>query len=254
MSIAVQGGSSEFLIRTEPSLPKPWGFWSTSGWFVLASLLTIIIAGVAIAALNGHDLHALQQGRERRLLWDFVLFAAAIETAILVGVARLAGWRPGEYLGLDRPRRRDLEYSIAALLVLLAATEVLNSVAGRDSVTPFQIETYRVARANGLLPLMWIAMVVIAPISEEIVFRGFLFRGWAASPLGVTGTIFLTSLIWAAVHTQYDWFCMLQIFGAGLLLGVVRWLTRSTTITTALHMLGNFIATVETTVVMEWLG
>src|SRR5262249_16987019 len=174
-----------------------------------------------------------------------------IQAAVVVGAARLAGWPPRRYLGLDRPRRRDLEYSIAALLLLVAATELLTYAAGRDSITSFQTEAYRLAQANGLLRVLWIVCVVVAPISEEIVFRGFLFRGWAVSRLGIAGTIFLTSLVFAAMHTQYDWFVLLQVFVFALLLAVVRWRTGSTTIAIVLHMLGGFIATAETAIVME---
>jgi hypothetical protein len=37
-----------------------------------------------------------------------------------------------------------------------------------------------------------LAFVIIAPAAEEITFRGFLYRGWAASRLGVFGAILLT--------------------------------------------------------------
>jgi membrane protease YdiL (CAAX protease family) len=33
--------------------------------------------------------------------------------------------------------------------------------------------------------MLWLATVVVAPVSEELLFRGFLHRGWAPSWLGV---------------------------------------------------------------------
>ena len=45
--------------------------------------------------------------------------------------------------------------------------------------------TYRAAKLAGVLPLLWLSMVVVAPVTEELLFRGFLHRGWAPSWLGV---------------------------------------------------------------------
>jgi membrane protease YdiL (CAAX protease family) len=78
------------------------------------------------------------------------------------------------------------------------------------------------------------------------VFRGFLFRGWAASPLGAPGTIILTSLVFAVAHTQYDWFGAFQTFCMGALFGALRWRSGSTTLTIMLHVAINFVATLWT--------
>ena len=96
--------------------------------------------------------------------------------------------------------------------------------------------------------------VVAAPIGEEFMFRGFLFRGWAGSPLGVTGTIVVTSAIWAAIHVQYDWFGIGQVFCLGLLFGWVRARSGSLLLTMMMHALCNIAATVETAVIIDWLS
>ena len=72
--------------------------------------------------------------------------------------------------------------------------------------------TYRAAKAAGALPLLWFSVVVVAPVTEELFFRGFLHCGWAPSWLGVSGTIVLTSALWAVLHHQYNAFGILIIF------------------------------------------
>jgi membrane protease YdiL (CAAX protease family) len=165
----------------------------------------------------------------------------------------LAGWPAGLYLGLVRPSRRDVVIGIVALAILLGALEILTHLSGRESVTPFQTDAYRAARSAGTLPLMWLAFVVAAPVGEEIMFRGFVFRGWAASSLGAPGTILMTALIFAVVHTQYDWFGMFQTFCMGALFGWLRWRSGSTTLTIVLHMLINLMATLWTAAKVEGL-
>ena len=40
---------------------------------------------------------------------------------------------------------------------------------------------------DSLLVMLWLALVIAAPVGEEIIFRGFLFRGWAQTPRAVLG-------------------------------------------------------------------
>jgi membrane protease YdiL (CAAX protease family) len=90
------------------------------------------------------------------------------------------------------------------------------------------------------------AAIVLAPAGEEVLFRGFLFRGWARSPRSIWPAIVVISIAWAALHIQYDWVGILQIFIVGLFLGWIRWRSGSTLLTFLLHALFNLEATVET--------
>ncbi len=83
--------------------------------------------------------------------------------------------------------------------------------------------------------IMLIGTCIAAPVFEEFVVRGFLFRGWSESFLGPIGAILLTSAVWAMDHTQYNWFGRLEIFGMGLALGYSRWRSGSTWLTTMIH-------------------
>ena len=103
-------------------------------------------------------------------------------------------------------------------------------------------------------PLFFIAVVIVAPITEEIVFRGFLFRGLSASFLGVAGTLIVTSAAWAAMHVQYDWSSVGQIFLIGLLLGWLRWASGSTLLTIVLHVLANLAACIQAAIKVEWMS
>ena len=95
--------------------------------------------------------------------------------------------------------------------------------------------------------------MIVAPVSEEIAFRGFLFRGLSASWLGVSGAIIATSAAWAAMHVQYDVFTLAQIFLIGLLLGWIRWASGSTLLTIMLHMLANLTACIQAAIKVEWM-
>jgi hypothetical protein len=93
---------------------------------------------------------------------------------------------------------------------------------------------------------MLVAAIIIAPAGEELLFRGFLFRGFVRSERSAWPGIVAISLLWAALHVQYDFAGMLQIFVVGLFLGWVRWRSGSTLLTFLLHALFNLEGTVET--------
>jgi uncharacterized protein len=86
---------------------------------------------------------------------------------------------------------------------------------------------------------------VAAPMSEEFLARGFLYRGWSESSLRPVGAIILSSLAWTALHLQYDWFFFGEVFSIGLLFGYLRHRTGSTWVTIVLHGLNNLAATVQ---------
>jgi uncharacterized protein len=113
-------------------------------------------------------------------------------------------------------------------------------------VTSFQLQSYTSAAAEGWLPAMLIGAILVAPAGEEIMFRGFLFRGWARSERSVWPAIVVISALWAGLHVQYDWTGVLQIFVIGLFLGWMRWRSGSTLLTFILHALFNLEGTLET--------
>jgi membrane protease YdiL (CAAX protease family) len=87
---------------------------------------------------------------------------------------------------------------------------------------------------------------------EEVLFRGFLLPGFAASRLGPTGAIAVTSVIWAAMHLQYQPFYLIQVFALGAAFGWLRLRSGSTLLTILLHGLVNLTSLVQAALIAEW--
>jgi hypothetical protein len=151
-----------------------------------------------------------------------------------------------DYLALKWPQKRDVIFGLIGLVVLIAVCDTLLYLSGRDLVTQFQLQSYTTAAAEGWLLPMWLGAIVIAPAGEEIMFRGFLFRGWARTERTMWPAIIVISVLWASLHVQYDWTGIAQIFAIGLFLGFVRWRSGSTLLTFILHGLFNLEGTMET--------
>ena len=108
------------------------------------------------------------------------------------------------------------------------------------------VDVMKSARADGALWLLVLAFCVAAPITEELFARGFLYRGWSESFLRVPGAIVLSSLVWTALHLQYDWFFFGEVFSIGLWFGYLRYRSNSIWLTIVLHGLNNLAAVVQT--------
>jgi membrane protease YdiL (CAAX protease family) len=93
--------------------------------------------------------------------------------------------------------------------------------------------------------LIWLALIVAAPLFEETFFRGFLFKGFESSFIGPSGAVLATAGLWAVIHAQYNLYEMTIIFCLGLLLGGARRATGTLSVPLALHAVVNLVATIE---------
>jgi CAAX protease family protein len=189
--------------------PKPWGIVATVLWALLALLFSGIASGLALVLRTGEgELGRQDLMNDGPVVLLMVLILAAVQIPVLIWAAQSRGWRAAEYLGWVVPKLRDVAVTLAIIVVLALGSGALdNYLSGHNPPVPppFQIDTYRSAREAGTLGMLWIAFVVAAPLSEELLFRGFLYRGWARSPLAVVPAVVVFSALWAIAHVQCDW-------------------------------------------------
>lgn len=92
---------------------------------------------------------------------------------------------------------------------------------------------------------MFVTVVVLAPIMEELLFRGYLFKACRDTWLGFYGTLLITSTLFCLMHLgQYNWWALSQVFVLALLLGVAREKTGSLVTAVVIHGLNNLLAAV----------
>jgi hypothetical protein len=94
-----------------------------------------------------------------------------------------------------------------------------------------------------MLPLLLVSFVILGPLQEELIFRGFLLPG-IAQAIGTWPAILVTAGIWAISHGQYEWFFIGEIFAMGVLFGWIRCRSGSTIVPFILHVIVNGMAVV----------
>jgi membrane protease YdiL (CAAX protease family) len=241
-----------------PAAPRPWGYFATLGWVVLTYIVATLAAVGALYLLRPDEFAAM--GDLERLLkdaWGFsvsTLVIAPLLTLMLMGVARLAGWGPLDYLALRPAGGRTTLIALVSLVAFLPLMDGLAWLSGQPIVTDFQIDIYRSAQKTGVLSLMWLAVVIAAPLVEEVAFRGFIYRGWVKPEYSPIPPIVVIAAFFAILHLQYNWFGIFQVFCIGLFLTGFRWGSGSTLLTFLLHALTNLYGTVQTVVKVHWLS
>ena len=249
----------------EPTLPPPLSSpryvvrtpWGPVGG-VLASLGLVIGAIVGAGMVLGGGLlwamrsgvvkgpEDLTSGQNLTALTIMLVAMVVFQAALVAGTLAVAGSRSGkiaDVLALRPPIGGWLGAAIAVggfvafSMALGAAVDAMWPTRALEDMRPFiEIEH---SQAWWLALLL---MVIGAPASEELLFRGFLLSALANSRLGFVGAAIISSLAWAALHAGYSIQGLGIIFVMGLGLSYILWRTGSLRVTMLCHGLYNGLA------------
>jgi membrane protease YdiL (CAAX protease family) len=102
------------------------------------------------------------------------------------------------------------------------------------------------------LASLWFGMVVAAPIVEEMLFRGLMYRGLAESRIGVIGAMLITSVVFGLAHYPgVGWTRVIATGVAGLFFAWLRWYYGNTSVGMVAHAVTNTIgASIMTAVIL----
>lgn len=240
---------------SKPQYPH-WGALGTILWsalvvilYTISQLLTAIIyLAITRPGLSSAQLQAI--GPE--LMHDGVLLSigtfvgAAVVCPVIFVIAKLKrGSKLRDYLGLTLPNKWQWLRWFLAVAAVCLLYDAISLLAGKPIVPEFMPKTYASMKDPWIL---WLALMVGAPLSEELFFRGFLIKGLSGCALRWYGAVMISAATWALIHVQYGFYDVAMVFCLGLVLGTARVKTGSTLLTMGLHSLVNLGATLETVI------
>ena len=239
-------------VPPSPRPPQVWKFVGTSLWGIavfaamFAGQLSVLVYFLITdsSPFSFDEVKALAGGGLTIAL-SVVMGLPAALLALWIAI-RLSRVPFADYLALRWTSWWYLLLGVVGMIVLVLGWEGVSYALGHESSAGFMVDVLKSARAEGALWLLVISFCVVAPITEEFLTRGFLYRGWSESFLRPAGAIVLSSLVWTAMHLQYDWFFFGEIFSMGLLFGYLRYRSGSIWLTVILHGLNNLAATLQT--------
>jgi hypothetical protein len=228
---------------------KPWGRILTFALGVVALMAGQAAALAVLTSWYGVDVARLPDlAADGVAVALIIIVSTPVQVALLWAFASRGGNNSAVQLGWIWPKRTEAIFAVLAAVAYIVIGDVASAVMGRDLVTSFQTDIYRTASDAGWLPLLWIAVVIVTPIGEETLFRGWLFSGWLREPTDTWPVIIVTAALFAILHVQYDWFVIGQVFVFGLLVGWMRWATGSAIVTMLMHAVINFEGMLETVI------
>ena len=139
--------------------------------------------------------------------------------------------------GLLTLQKKDLLYGTIFLSLFIILEEIYMLALGIEM--PEGFITFMLSEP---LILGIISVIIIAPIIEEFIFRGFLFSQLARTRLGGWGSVCLSSLLWTIIHFQYESLILVVLFMFGIFLGYIRMAYNSLALPIALHAVNNSFA------------
>ena len=179
-------------------------------------------------------------------LWGVILAASIY---MLSGMR--AGGSPQNVLLLNPSGLTWLQYAgalVGMLAVLYALEFGISMVAGTTQADLDRGLDHIKALTGGGGLLPWLVLIfvvaVVAPVSEEFAFRGFLFTALVKTRVGFIGAAMLTSAAWTMLHYAYAWEILLVLFVFGCLLAYLVWHTGSIWTGIFVHGVNNFISAI----------
>jgi membrane protease YdiL (CAAX protease family) len=207
--------------------PVTYGVYGTFGWMALA-----LSPGLAEVVLFSWVDRANFLSEAANIITDL----AAIG---IVGFAALrANWPVGDYLALSSlPRASTALIAVLGQIALFLIWAVARDF---DLSSLARLATIDTSLLSNVELWLWLfSLTIVTPISEEIVFRGFMFRGLAQSRMQPVVAILITSIVFSLLH--FDWSSLLGHYACGFFFGCLRWRSGSTWASIFAHVTINII-------------
>lgn len=181
------------------------------------------------------------------------VFIALIEGLVMLMLWALLRVKKNTFtdIGLVWPTPKDVGLAVLGFgvyfLLYLAIAVVARLLFPSINFEQEQQIGFQTAGANGELILVFLSLVILPPLVEEVLARGFLYTG-LKTKLPIWAATIITSILFAAAHLQFGsgapllWVAAIDTFTLSLVLIYLREKTGNLGASIALHMLKNGLA------------
>jgi CAAX protease family protein len=234
---------------------KTWGPLAATIWAVFIYLVPQALVGVLLSiypTLKGWSSNHINDWLTSSIPAQFVftLFVEAISVGIVLFLLRHYKTSPRK-IGLKRPKIQDAFYTLIGFAVYfvgyLVLLSVLQKIIPSLNVNQQQDIGFQTATAGISLVMAFLSLVVLPPVAEEIIFRGFVFTGFRRT-FGFIAATLATSLLFAIPHLLESsnggllWIAGIDTFILSVVLCFLREKTDRLWAGMGVHMLKNFVA------------
>jgi membrane protease YdiL (CAAX protease family) len=230
-----------------------WGIARMLLWLVIIGFLfalsQVVPLGIFTFLTEAHfSLNVLRDYLDQVDTNAFLISVTSIGSTlflipILVGILKIQGARVASYFPLKVIAPKHFMLWIVLATAWMYGQDYLMEFFGIIKIPEYMLNIHYPTEISKWLLVLGVG--VMAPVLEEVIFRGFLFKEFTYTFLGTWGSVLLTSLIWAVIHSQYELVYLAIIFVTGLLFGYARIKSESLLVPIAMHVLFNVSAAIE---------
>ena len=215
----------------------PWTIWDV-GRIVAVVIVSIGVFGIAATAIATHGAPAARStaetiARDPRVVIPAQFAAYLVVVGYMVTLIRGRASSFWSAVRWNWPSTRWLSYVVLGVILAFAV-----EMTSRLLPIPPSLPIDKYFRDTVAAYMMAVFGVTLAPLVEELLFRGFLYpvlaRKW-----GMGAGIIVTAALFALIHEgqlAHAWAPLLLLFGVGLVLTTVRARTGSVGATFAIHV------------------
>ena len=222
--------------------PQSWSF----ALFAVLTTVAIIIVALSAPVLFDHLVVPIWQslglpgelkGATERA-WGHIL---SFQLAVIALTVLMAGVAPGRgpSLGWQAPAGRLSWLKPFVVTVVVSIITAFVAFTYFSDIVAQDLKPIRQMIDGAPLWLAFVALAIGAPLSEELLFRGFLLHRLRQTRIGFWGGAIIANVGWALLHFQYSWLGLADVFLAGLLFSWALWRTGSIWVPISFHALYN---------------
>jgi membrane protease YdiL (CAAX protease family) len=199
--------------------------------FLVFAVFSLVVVRAAVLAIRGEN--TVLTGTVEVLISGAIILSWM--AFICFWIVWVRGYSLKAYLSWN-PYPYRLQNLIGLGVLLAFAGPMFSSLFPSETRTPME----QLAESEAIYVLAALG-IVVAPIAEEIIFRGFLFRIFSDIAGGM-GAVIITTLLFAGSHAPQlwgDWASIAVILGVGTVLGMLRRLSNSVATSFVVHLSYN---------------
>jgi membrane protease YdiL (CAAX protease family) len=170
------------------------------------------------------------------------IIGGLVFVVVPVMYVRIRQYKASEIFRLNIPPNEVLLLSVPLGLSLGVITDEIDRIVQIFLPTP-EIFLKYLESLKADTPVDWILLilgvVIIASVSEEILFRGFLQVSLEKKG-DITRAVILSSVTWTIIHVNPYW--AIQIFITGVIIGFLAWRSNSVFPAMVVHATNNFMS------------
>jgi membrane protease YdiL (CAAX protease family) len=232
----------------------PWNGWVGAVYVVLAFLVAQVLGSVIIGVYAG--IHHWSGAYAENWITgsvsgQFAYILIAEGAAVGAIYLFMKHYRFSfKMLGVNKPKLKYLGYALVAVPIYygLAIVALIISRIFAPGINVNETQQIGFSTTHGAIELIltFISLVVLPPLAEEIMVRGFLY-GSLKKVVPKYGAVIITSIIFAAAHLDEGssgllWTAAIQFFVLSLVLIYLREKTQSLWASIIVHAANNAVA------------